>query len=84
MCIVGIIMLGIFPLDKINRLYKNQNCEDIVIHGAIDSFSRLIPFLERSTKNRKETVTRLFLSGIETYGISSRIRIDRRGKDSDM
>ena len=48
----------------------------IVIHGAIDGFSRSITYLHASTNNRAETVLQLFLSAVENYNLPSRVRCD--------
>ena len=53
----------------------------IVIHGAIDGFSRLITFLRVSNNNRAETVLFAFRSAVEYYGLPSRIRIDQGGEN---
>lgn len=48
----------------------------IVIHGAIDGYSRAAMFLGASDNNRSETVLSLFLEASRVYGIPSRIRTD--------
>ena len=53
----------------------------LVIHGAIDGFSRLITYLKCSDNNRAETVHTLFLSAIREYGCPLRIRTDRGGEN---
>lgn len=47
-----------------------------MIHGGIDGYSRCIVYLLCSNNNRAETVTSLFLSAIEAYGLPSRVRSD--------
>ena len=54
---------------------------NIVIHGGIDGYSRLIVFLRASTNNRSDTVLSAFCSATEEYGLPSRIRIDRGGEN---
>lgn len=53
----------------------------IVVHGAIDGFSRLITFLHCSTNNRSETVLKYFLEGTLEFGIPSRVRTDHGGEN---
>ena len=48
----------------------------IVIHGAIDGYSRSITYLHESTNNRVETVLQLFLSAVENYNLPSCARCD--------
>lgn len=53
----------------------------MVVHGAIDGFSRLITFLHLSTNNKASTVLELFCLAITEYGLPSRVRCDR-GKEN--
>jgi hypothetical protein len=46
----------------------------IVIHGAIDGFTRLIFFLKVATNNRAATVFKGFREGVDQYGLPSRVR----------
>ena len=48
----------------------------IVIHGGLDSFSRMIVFLHASTNNRASTVLQYFQSAVEHYNLPSRVRSD--------
>ena len=45
-----------------------------VIHGTIDGYSRMIIFLRCSTNNRASTVFSYFISGVQTFGLPSRVR----------
>ena len=56
----------------------------MVIHGAIDDYSRLITYMHCSTNNRARTVFALFLSATARYGIPSRVRSDRGGENVDV
>ncbi|RHZ84383.1 hypothetical protein Glove_82g4 [Diversispora epigaea] len=44
-----------------------------VIHGAIDSYSRIITYLHCSTNNQVQTVLKSFLNAIENYGVPSKV-----------
>ena len=57
---------------------------NIVIHGAIDGYSRMIVFLHASDNNRKETVLQQFLVAMAQYGTPSRIRVDHGGENNDI
>ena len=48
----------------------------IITFGAIDGYSRLPVSLEGINNNKVTTVLSCFLKGVETYGISSRVRSD--------
>lgn len=56
----------------------------LVIHGAIDGYSRLIVFLCWSNNNRAETVLQLFLKAVSEFGLPSRLRIDKGGENVDV
>lgn len=56
----------------------------IVVHGAVDGFSRTIVFLRASDNNRASTVLTSFKEATNLYGIPSRIRIDRGGENVDV
>ena len=55
-----------------------------VIHGAIDGFSRIIPFLQCSTNNRAETVYRLFQNAVSRFGLPNTVRTDGGGENVDV
>lgn len=54
----------------------------IVIHGAIDGFSRLVTFLEASNNNRSSTVMEKFVKAVDQYGVPSRVRCDQGGENN--
>lgn len=56
----------------------------IVIHGAIDGFSRRIVYLQASDNNRAGTVVSLFRQAVNECGWPSRVRLDRGGENVDV
>ena len=52
-----------------------------VIHGCIDGFSRLIPYLSCTSNNRAATVLHLFRQAISEFGTPSRVRSDKGGEN---
>lgn len=51
------------------------------MHGCVDGFSRLIPYLFCSTNNRAATVLTLFRQATAEFGTPSRVRSDRGGEN---
>ena len=68
-------MLVLFP---VNGSWK------MVIHGAIDSHSRVITFLKASTNNRASTVKELFVQATRSYGVPSGVRMDHGGENVEV
>lgn len=68
---------SLWHLDGYHKLVR----WNIVIHGAIDGFSRLIMFLKVSSNNYASTVLRGFTSAVNEFGLPSRVRIDRGGEN---
>ena len=63
---------ALWNLDGYHKLIRWK----IVVHGAIDGYSRLITFLKASNNNRADTVLSAFTSAVEEYGLPSRVRIE--------
>lgn len=55
-----------------------------VVHGGVDGFSRLVVYLNVSGNNRASTVLQSFIAAVEQYGLSSRVRSDKGGKNSNV
>ena len=48
----------------------------MVIHGAIDGYSRLPVYLKCSANNRADTVLGYFREAVHTYGLPLRVRTE--------
>lgn len=53
----------------------------LVIHGAIDGYSRTVVFLKCSNNNRASTVLSSFTSAVDIHGLPNRIRTDLGGEN---
>lgn len=56
----------------------------MVVHGAIDGFSRLIVYLNCATDNTAATVLNGFHTAVRKYGLPSRIRCDKGGENTQV
>ena len=54
----------------------------MVIHGAIDGFSRKILYLTCANNNRASTVISFFSSAVGSHGLPDRIRSDKGGENT--
>ena len=70
---------SLWHIDGLHRLIRWR----IVIHGAIDGFSRLPVYLGASSNNKAETVLQHFLRAIQLYVLPSRVRCDH-GRENMM
>ncbi len=68
---------SLWHLDGYHKLIR----WNIVIHGGIDGYSRLITYLRASSNNYATSVLSAFMSAVEEYGVPSRVRIDRGGEN---
>lgn len=56
----------------------------LVVHGAVDGYSRLIIYLNCSSNNRANTVYHLLVEAGERWGYPSRVRSDQGGENVDL
>jgi hypothetical protein len=52
-----------------------------VVHGGIDGFSRIIPFVRCHTNNRSDTILGAFKVAVQQYGLPDKVRTDHGGED---
>lgn len=55
-----------------------------VVHGAIDGFSRMIPYVSCCANNCASTVLGLFQGGVSKFGLPDRVRSDHGGENIDV
>ncbi len=56
----------------------------LVVHGAIDGYSRMLMFLNCSNHNRAETVKDLFTAAVGQFGRPLHIRTDHGGENAQI
>ena len=69
---------SVWHLDGYHKLIR----WGIVIHGAVDGYSRLPVYLKVASNNQAVTVLNWFLGAIMEYGLPSRIRCDKGGENT--
>ena len=63
----------VWHLDGTHKLIRWK----LVVHAAIDGFSRLITYCWCSSNNRSETVLQLFNGAVTKYGLPLKVRTDQ-------
>ena len=56
----------------------------MVIHGAIDGYSRKIMYLKCANNNKASTVVSFFSSAVNLFGMPDKIRSDKGGENTDV
>ena len=56
----------------------------MVIHGAIDGYSRKILYLKCAKNNRASSVISYFSEAVSTFGIPDKVRSDKGGEKVDV
>ena len=56
----------------------------MVIHGAIDGYSRKILYLKCAKNNRASSVISYFSEAVSTFGIPDKVRSDKGGENVDV
>ena len=56
----------------------------MVIHGAIDGFSRKILYLYCANNNKATSVVSYFSHAVNTFGLPDKIRSDKGGENVDV
>ena len=67
----------IYHIDANHKLVRYR----LVIHRAIDGYSKLISFLHCSDNNRSETVLELFNKATNEFGMLKHVRTDHGGEN---
>ena len=57
---------------------------EVVIHGAIDGYSRKVLYLTCANNNKASTVVSYFSRAASTFGIPDRVRSDKGGENADV
>lgn len=70
----------LWHIDSNHKLISQR----FVIHGCIDGFSRLVIYLHCCLNNKADIVLNYFLSGVEEFGLPSRVRGDQGVENVDV
>ena len=70
----------VWHIDGHHKLIKWR----LVTHGGIDGHSRMITYLHCSSNNKADTVLAAFGSGVETYGLPTKVRLNHGGENIDV
>jgi len=71
---------ALWHLDSHHKLIRWR----LVIHGAIDGFSRLVLYLECANNNQAATVVNMFKKGVSYFGLPNQIRSDHGSENVDV
>ena len=71
---------ALWHLDSHHKLIRWR----LVIHGAIDGFSRLVLYLECTNNNQATTVVSMFKKGVSHFGLPLQIRSDHGSENVDV
>lgn len=79
----------VYKVEGPGHLWHGDGCHKLrkwglVVHAAIDGFSRFFTFIRCSDNNRSDTVLALFKEAVELYGCPSRLRVDKGGENFGM
>lgn len=70
----------IWHIDSNHKLIRWR----MVIHGAIDGYSRKIMYLKCANNNKASTVVSFFSSAVNLFGMPDKIRSDKGGENTDV
>ena len=70
----------VWHIDGHHKLIKWR----LVTNEGIDGHSRMITYLHCSSNNRADTVLAAFRSGVETYGLPTKVRSDHAGENIEV
>ena len=68
---------SLWHIDGHHKLIRWQ----IVVHGGVDGYSRLVVYLKASLNSNAETVLSSFLDGVRQYGLPSRVWCGKGGEN---